>query len=106
MARSAKRRSRPKKAAALKKGKSTLPFTKHNYILFAIGIAVLILGYILMSIPGDETVGRANNPLSRTVSPFILIIGYLVIIPVAFMYQHKSLKKQPDTQQQPPNQTG
>ena len=54
-------------------GKSVLPFTKKNYMWFAIGIAVIILGYI--------TLGYG----SITLAPILLVAGYCVIIPIAII---------------------
>jgi len=63
---------------------SKLPFTKVNYTLFLIGLFVIILGYVLMG------TGGLNSTQSLTVSPIILLIGYLVIIPLAIMYHRKN----------------
>ena len=54
-------------------GKSVLPFTKKNYMWFAIGIAVIVLGYI--------TLGYG----SITLAPILLVAGYCVIIPIAII---------------------
>ena len=62
---------------------SELPFTKINYILFIAGLFVIILGYVLMG------TGELNSTQSLTVSPIVLLIGYLVIFPVAIMYKKK-----------------
>jgi hypothetical protein len=62
---------------------SELPFTKTNYILFIAGLFVIILGYVLMG------TGELNSTQSFTVSPIVLLIGYLVIVPVAILYKKK-----------------
>ena len=62
---------------------SELPFTRTNYILFIAGLFVIILGYILMG------TGELNSIQSLSVSPIVLLIGYLVIIPVAILYKNK-----------------
>jgi len=62
---------------------STLPFSAINYVLFLIGLLVIALGYILMG------TGELNSTQSLSVSPIVLLIGYLVIIPVAIMYRGK-----------------
>ena len=54
-------------------GKSALPFTKKNYIWFAVGLAVIVLGYI--------TLGSG----SITLAPILLVLGYCVIIPIAII---------------------
>jgi hypothetical protein len=62
---------------------SELPFTGINYFLFIAGLIVIILGYVLMG------TGELNSVQALTVSPIVLLIGYLVIIPVSFMYRKK-----------------
>jgi len=54
-----------------------------NYFLLFLGIIVLTLGYFLMSIsPWD-------NFLSLDVSPVVLLIAYLIIIPLAVLLNFK-----------------
>ena len=59
------------------------PFNKINYMLFAIGLVSIGLGYFII----------ANNTVDSTaatkVGPFILFIGYCVIIPVSIIYKPK-----------------
>ena len=62
---------------------SELPFTRINYFLFIAGLIVIILGYVLMG------TGELNSVQSLSVSPIVLLIGYLVIIPVAILYRKK-----------------
>jgi hypothetical protein len=54
-----------------------LPFTKTNYYIFVAGLLVIILGYITLS------------QGSMTLAPFLLVIGYCVIMPVAILYRGK-----------------
>lgn len=63
--------------------KSALPFTAENYYLFFAGIATVIIGYICMAS------GPVYGFLSLTVSPIIVCIGYLVLIPMALIYRKK-----------------
>lgn len=61
---------------------------KNNYIIFIVGIGVIIFGYVMMAqSPWD-------NPLSLSVSPLILLIGYIIIIPLAILYRR--IKKNRD----------
>ena len=62
---------------------SELPFTKTNYILFFAGLFVILLGYVLMG------TGELNSTQSLSVSPIVLLLGYLVIVPLAIMYKKK-----------------
>ena len=57
------------------------PFNKKNYLLFGIGILVIILGYIIMAI------GEVNSFQSVKLAPVLLVIGYLVIIPLSIFYK-------------------
>ena len=53
------------------------PFGKKNYLLFVIGLIIITLGYILMY------TGETSSFQSIVLSPFILVIGYCVIIPIS-----------------------
>jgi hypothetical protein len=56
---------------------------KSNYIIFGIGIGVIILGFILMAQdPWD-------NPLSLSVSPLLLLFAYLIIFPLSIMFKKR-----------------
>ena len=54
---------------------------KKNYIIFSLGLAILIISYILMAS------GSVNSFQSLVISPILLILGYLVVIPVALLYK-------------------
>jgi hypothetical protein len=77
MAEKGKRKAKPRVKPTGKihrpKEKSILPFTSKNYILFAIGLLVIVLGYI--------TLGYG----SITLAPILLVLGYCVIIPIAII---------------------
>jgi hypothetical protein len=51
---------------------------KTNYILLLVGILLVTIGYVIMAV-GD-----------RTISPIVLIIAYMVIIPIALLWKTKS----------------
>tara|TARA_Y100000591_G_scaffold1904_1_gene1648 strand:- start:36 stop:272 length:237 start_codon:yes stop_codon:yes gene_type:complete len=57
------------------------PYGKKNYILFSLGLVILIISYILMAS------GSVNSFQSLVISPIFLILSYLVIIPVALFYK-------------------
>ena len=57
------------------------PYGKRNYIIFSLGLAILIISYILMAS------GSVNSFQSLVFSPILLIFGYLVIIPIALLYK-------------------
>lgn len=63
----------------------TSPFrdhwNKYNYYTLYVGIGILLIGYFLMS------QGPWDNPISRSISPIILLIAYLVIIPLSIVFK-------------------
>ena len=61
----------------------TLPFRRKNWILFGLGIAVIGLGYFLLSVPPHD------GFWSLTMAPLLLIIGYCVVIPVAILVRDR-----------------
>jgi hypothetical protein len=75
MAKKDEYKSKPKAKPKMErvKEKAVLPFTKKNYILFAIGIFVIVIGYI--------TLGYG----SITLAPILLVLGYCVLIPIAII---------------------
>ena len=56
---------------------------KKNIYLFLSGIALLIIGYILMAQP------PVNGFMSRTLAPIVLVVAYLVIIPISILAKNK-----------------
>ena len=58
-------------------------YSKINYIFFACGIIMIISGYIIM------VTGDTNSFQSLSLSPIILTIGYLVLIPASLIYREK-----------------
>jgi len=63
---------------------SPLVLTKKNYLLFGIGVLLIIIGYISMS------KGPANSFWSLTLAPIILVIAYLVLIPISIFWREKN----------------
>ena len=67
------------------KNKKTLqfswPYKRKNYVLFGVGVFVIIVGYLIMYS------GEVNSLQSLVISPLLLLLGYLVIIPVALLYK-------------------
>ncbi len=64
-------------------GKKNLAFDKVNFILLAIGMAVVILGFILMS--GSGSTEQAFNPevfstMRIKVAPVVCFVGFVSII--------------------------
>jgi uncharacterized membrane protein len=64
-----------------------MPFESKNIMIILGGIVIITLGYFLMS--SDEVMGS----MALNVSPIILLIGYLVVIPFGIMYGSKNAKR-------------
>ena len=67
----------------MKKNKKTVkflwPYKRKNYLLFGVGVFVIIVGYLIMYL------GEVNSFQSLVISPLLLLVGYLVIIPIALL---------------------
>ena len=61
-------------------------FGKSNYLIFSIGLALVIIGYIFMAN------GEVNSFQSLTLAPIMLFLGYIVVIPTSLVYRDKSKK--------------
>jgi len=62
-------------------------FTPANYLIFLTGIVVILLAYIIMAL------GSTNSFQALTLAPIMLILGYLVIIPLAIIYKPRNRSK-------------
>jgi uncharacterized membrane protein len=60
---------------------------KINYILFGVGILLIILGFYIMSL------GEWNSTSSLVISPIILVIGFVVVLPASILYRKKTESK-------------
>lgn len=57
---------------------------KSNYTFFSLGILVIVLGFYFMSL------GEWNSTSSLIISPILLIIGFVIIIPFSIFYKKKN----------------
>ncbi len=78
---------KPKPTPAKVKEKYVLPFGKKNYIWFAIGILVIITGYIFL---GSGSI---------TIAPILLVLGYCVIIPISIIINGEKKSKEASSTQ-------
>ncbi len=67
------------------KRENELAFTRTNYRLMLIGIAIVVVGFILMSGggSGDPNVfdeSEIFSPRRITVAPIVCLIGYLFVV--------------------------
>ena len=76
------------KKAKKKSVPTQLPFGKQNLQLMGIGLVFLVVGFILIAQP------PVDSFVSLTLAPIVLLIGYLVIIPYAIMYNPKKKEEQ------------
>lgn len=61
--------------------------TSKNYMIIGLGIAIIIIGYILMS-PNS-----VDGFLPTVVAPIMLIFGYCVVVPVGILYTDKGVNQ-------------
>jgi len=76
--------------------KKKLAFTKTNYILVAIGMAIIIIGFLLMTGPNctNEYFEPDIFSVRRVkVAPVVTLIGFITIIG-AIVYKPKSEKEE------------
>ena len=57
------------------------PFKKINYLIFGIGVVLIMICYLLMGY------GAVDSILSVKIAPFFLFVGYIVFIPIAILYK-------------------
>jgi hypothetical protein len=68
-----------------------LAFGKINYVIIAVSVLLIIIGFVLMS--GSGTTEASFNPeiFSNTrivVAPFVVFVGFLMVI-VGILYKQK-----------------
>ena len=63
----------------------TLPFQSQHYILFGVGLLIILAGFF--------TLGFG----SITLAPFLMVLGYCVIIPFLFFWKASPGEKRIDT---------
>lgn len=63
---------------------SRMPLTRKNYILLAIGVAVIILGFVLMSGGGSDSPDEFNYAMFSwrriTLAPILVVGGFVIEI--------------------------
>jgi len=58
---------------------------KTNYILFGLGMLIIILGFYFMSL------GEWDSSSSLMISPIFLFLGFVVVIPASILYRKKEI---------------
>lgn len=86
--------------------KRNLAFGRTNFIMLAIGMCVVVLGYILMSCaPSTEKMFNPEifSPLHIKVAPVVCFIGYIFMI-FGVVYHKKEATQQEVSDQQAQSQ--
>jgi hypothetical protein len=58
-------------------------FSKVNYLLFLLGVALLVIGFLLSGM------GPHDGFVSLTLSPLLLAIAYIGVLPAAILVRSK-----------------
>ncbi|MGH2576087.1 MAG: DUF3098 domain-containing protein, partial [Ignavibacteria bacterium] len=75
--------TKSKKVQSKQKKEISFPFEKDNFIIIGVGIALIVIGYILMA---ENSV---DGFLPTVISPILLVLGYCVIIPYGILKRAK-----------------
>lgn len=57
---------------------------KTNYLLFGLGLALIIIGFYFMG------QGEWDSSSSLVISPILLFLGFVVVMPASIFYRKKS----------------
>lgn len=74
----------------VKSGTKSLPspfniyWEKTNYLLFGIGIVLIILGFFFMG------QGEWDSSSSLVISPILLFLGFVVVMPASILYRKRN----------------
>jgi hypothetical protein len=60
-------------------------FGKINLVLIVLGAALGFFGLYLLSL------APVDNPISLNVAPFVIVAGYLVVIPAGILWPNKAV---------------
>ena len=60
--------------------KSKLAFGRINYILLVVGVAIVVIGFILMSGGKEMFNPEVFSPTRIKVAPVVTLVGYITII--------------------------
>jgi len=92
-----KKEPKPGKPEHPEKATKGFVFGKINYMLMIIGLAVIVIGFLLMAGGGSDDPNRFDPGIFSfrriTMAPVIVLIGF-VVEGVAIMYRPKSRKEE------------
>lgn len=60
---------------------------KKNILLVSLDALLIVIGFVCLA------QGPADNPVSLTVAPIILVFAYLVVVPIGILWNGKNQKK-------------
>jgi hypothetical protein len=60
---------------------------KTNYLLFGLGVLLIILGFYFMSL------GDWKSSSSMVVSPILLFLGFVIVMPASILYRKKAVSE-------------
>ena len=72
-----------KKKKKEEKARFKWPYGPRNYIIFAVGIAAIIIGYIALGLG------------SISIAPILLVLGYCVLIPISIIIRDNKASAPP-----------
>ncbi len=76
-----------KKTTKVKKQKPVfLDLSAINYLIFAVAVMIIILGYVSLS------KGPADSFWSLTLAPILLVIGYCILVPLSIFWRSRKTK--------------
>lgn len=64
---------------------------KINYILFGLGLIFIVLGFYFMG------QGEWDSSSSLIISPMLLFLGFVVVMPASILFRRKTEATTPDT---------
>lgn len=87
------------KASSIEEKKQEFVLSKKNYILLAIGFAIIVIGYFLLSggKSDDRTIYNPEiyNAMRITVAPIVILIGFCVeIFAIMWKFKKKNVVEQ------------
>ncbi len=94
MARKTQNRKAKSRRAPRRRGGEMMVFTRQNYVLLVLGVALIVVGYTAMRIENEM-----DGFISLYVAPLLILGGYLEIIYAILWRPRKSAAEGPEESQ-------
>jgi hypothetical protein len=86
-------KTRPEATAQKIAPETPIGFTRVNFILFGVGAAMILLGFLFLSSPTfgggfpfiHPLKGGVDGWLTMNAAPVLLVLGYCVVLPLAII---------------------